>query len=103
MKTSEPPWHLPPRIWHAAPPAAPLTGVWLLNAAICVRPSGSRLTFHVDGSKDPHAGQLKPLWRSRPLSVPRPATYTEAIPLLSEGLWELSMAFQGIGIRFEQR
>jgi hypothetical protein len=100
---SEPPWHLPPRIWHKAPPAAPLTGVWLLTASISVRPEGSRVSFHVDGSKDPHAGPLHPLWRSRPLSVRRPATYTEAIPLLSEGLWELSMAFQGIGIRFEQR
>jgi len=100
---SEPPWHLPPRIWTKAPPAAPLTGVWVLHASISVRQREGRVSFYVDGSKDPHAGQLHPLWRSRPLIVPRPATYTEAIPRLSEGLWELSMAFQGIGIRFEQR
>ena len=103
MLTSEPPWHLPPRIWHKAPPAAPLGGVWVLRAGISVRPTGSRVSFTVDGSSDPHAGQLHPLWASRPLMVPRPATYTEAIPRLTEGLWELSIAFQGMGVRFEQR
>lgn len=59
--------------------------------------------MHIDGSKDPHAGQLHPLWRSTPLRVGRPATYTEAIPLLSQALWELDMAFRGMGIRFEQK
>lgn len=103
MLTVEPPWDLPPRIWHKAPPAEPLGGVWVLRAAISVRPTGSRVSIQVDGSKDPNAGQLRPLWSSRPLLVPRPATYTEAIPKLSEALWELSMAFQGIGVRFEQR
>ena len=74
----------------------------MLRASLVARKGQGRIVFTVDGSKDPNAGQLKPLWRSRDLIIGRPATYTEAIPRLSEGLWELSMAFQGMGIRFEQ-
>lgn len=102
MLTSEPPWHLPPRIWHKAPPAAPLAGTWLLKGGILVRNREARVSFTVDGTLEPNSSQLRPLWASRPLIVPRPASYTEAIPRLSEALWELSMAFQGIGVRFEQ-
>lgn len=98
---SEPPWDLPPRVWTKAPPAGALAGTWVLRASIVARKGQGRIVFTVDGSRDPDAGQLRPLWRSRDLIVGRPATYTEAIPLLSSGLWELSMAFQGMGIRFE--
>lgn len=58
--------------------------------------------MYIDGSQDWNGGYLKPVWRSVPIRGVRPLTYTEGIPLLSQALWELSMAFQGMGIRFEQ-
>jgi hypothetical protein len=58
--------------------------------------------MHIDGSQERNGGYQKPVWRSVPVRGVRPPTYTEAIPLLSQVLWELSMAFQGMGIRFEQ-
>lgn len=62
----------------------------------------AQVTIYVDAGDDPRGGYQRRVWRSIPLKTRVPATYTEAIPLVSEALWELSMAFQGIGIRFEQ-
>lgn len=103
MGSSEQRWDAQPRVWRQAPPAWPLAGSWVLTAAIAVHSGRAQASIRLDGSQRRDGGLLKPAWASVPLKTRVPATYTEAIPLLSEALWELNCAFQGVGIRFEHR
>jgi len=98
---SEPQWNEQPRIWREPPPTWPLRGSWALTSRLSVCHGTGQVSFYLDGSKNPNGGQLKPLWRSVPLRTKRPATYADAIPMLSIGIWELGIALQGMHVVFE--
>lgn len=99
--SSEPTWEPSSRIWHQPPPVKPLSGSWVLRQTLYVRQDRQYVAFSIsDLVGYPNTRDVQ-VWRSRPLDVERPATYTEAIPLLTTALWELDMAFRGMRISFE--
>lgn len=101
MSSAERQWEPSSRVWHAPPPVGPLAGSWALRGSVVVLDGRSHVAFSVSKfSGRPMAHDVQ-VWRSRHLEVERPATYTEAIPLLTSALWELDMAFRGMRISFE--
>jgi hypothetical protein len=80
-----------------------LQGSWALTSRLSVVHGVGQVSFYLDGSKNPAGGQLKTLWRSVPLRTKRPATYADAVPLLSVATWELGIALQGMHVVFEQK